>query len=51
MKLAAGAIIVGLIAAESILPPLALAGGLAAVLAAVVFAEGALIGPWEATES
>ncbi len=51
MKLAAGAIIVGLIAAESILPPLALAGGLTAVLAAVVFAEGTLIGPRQATES
>ena len=45
MKLAAGTIVVGLIAAESVLPPLALAAGLAAVLAAVVFADGALIGP------
>jgi low temperature requirement protein LtrA len=50
LKLVAGAIISALVAAEGVLPPLALAGGLAAVLGAVVFAEGALLRPWRTTE-
>ena len=47
LKLAAGAAIVGLIAADNLLPPLALAGGLAAVLAAVIFVEGTMLKPWQ----
>ena len=39
LKLAAAAIILGLIAAESALPPVAVAAALATVLAAVVFVE------------
>jgi low temperature requirement protein LtrA len=45
LKLAAGAIIVGFLAAEAALPPMAVAGGLVVVLAAVVYAERALIRP------
>ena len=45
LKLGAAALILGLLAAEVALPPLALAGGLALVLAAVVFAERTLIVP------
>jgi hypothetical protein len=44
LKLAAGAIILGLLAAETALPPLAVAAGLAAVLAAVVYVERTLLG-------
>jgi low temperature requirement protein LtrA len=42
-KLAAGAIILGLLAAETALPPLAVAAGLAAVLVAVVYVERTLL--------
>jgi low temperature requirement protein LtrA len=44
LKLAAGALILGLLAAETALPPLAVAAGLAAVLAAVVYVERTLLG-------
>jgi hypothetical protein len=44
LKLAAGAIILGLLAAETTLPPLAVAAGLAGVLAAVVYFERTLLG-------
>jgi low temperature requirement protein LtrA len=44
LKLAAGAIILGLLAAETALPPLAVAAGLAAVLWAVVYLERTLLG-------
>ena len=50
LKLVAGALIGALLAAEGVLPPLAVAGGLVVVLAGVVFAERALINPWPATE-
>jgi len=42
LKLVAGALILGLLAAETALPPVAVGAGLAAVLAAVVFAERTL---------
>jgi low temperature requirement protein LtrA len=51
LKLVAGAMLAVLIAAEGALPPLAVAGGLVAVLAGVVFAERMLIDPWRATEA
>ena len=44
LKLAAGAIIIGLLAAETALPPLAVAAALAAVLAAFVYVERTLLG-------
>jgi low temperature requirement protein LtrA len=47
LKLGAVAVIAALIAAESALPPFALAGALATVLAAVIFVEGAIIRPWQ----
>jgi low temperature requirement protein LtrA len=47
LKLAAGAVIVALIAANGVLPPLAVAAGLAVVLAAVIFVERAIITPWQ----
>jgi low temperature requirement protein LtrA len=47
MKLAAVVVIAGLIAVDGVLPPLALAGGLAAVLAAVIYVERAIIRPWQ----
>jgi low temperature requirement protein LtrA len=47
MKLAAVVVIAGLIAADGVLPPLALAGSLAAVLAAVIYVERAIIRPWQ----
>jgi hypothetical protein len=47
LKLAAGAVIVGLLAAETALSPLAVAAGLAAVLAAVVYVERTLLGQTE----
>jgi len=43
LKLAAAALTLGLLGAEASLPPVALAGGLALVLAAVVFVERTLI--------
>jgi hypothetical protein len=43
LKLGAAAIILGLLAVEWALPPVAVAGGLAGVLATVVFAERTLI--------
>jgi low temperature requirement protein LtrA len=46
LKLIAAAVMIALAAAESVVPPLALAGALALVLAAVVFAEGVLLRPW-----
>jgi hypothetical protein len=45
LKLGAAAIILGLLAVESALPPVAIAAGLAGVLIAVVFAERTLIEP------
>jgi low temperature requirement protein LtrA len=45
LKLGAGAIIVGLLAWEAALPPLAVGAGLAVVLAAFVYVERTLIGP------
>jgi low temperature requirement protein LtrA len=45
LKLAAGMIILGLLAAETALPPLAVAAGLALVLAAFVYVERTLIAP------
>ena len=45
LKLGAAAIILAFLLAEAALPPVALAGGLAFVLAAVVFAERMLIPP------
>ena len=45
LKLGAAAIILALLLAEGALSPGALAGGLAIVLAAVVFAERTLIAP------
>jgi low temperature requirement protein LtrA len=50
LKLAAGAIIIGLLAAETALPPLAVAAGLAAVLAAVVYVERTLLGQTQLTQ-
>jgi low temperature requirement protein LtrA len=47
LKLAAVVLIAGLVAAESLLPPLALAAALAAALVAVIFVEGAMIRPWQ----
>jgi hypothetical protein len=47
LKLIAVAVLSGLLGAEAALPPLALAGGLALVLAFVVFVERTLI-PLEA---
>jgi low temperature requirement protein LtrA len=44
LKLGAAAVILCLLAAESIVPPLVLAGGLALVLAAVVFLDRRLVG-------
>jgi len=49
LKLAAGAIIVGLLAAETALPPLAVAAGLVVVLTAFVYVERRLIGQAEPT--
>lgn len=49
LKVGAVAIILALLAAESALPPVALAGGLAVVLAAVVFLERMLIPGREAS--
>jgi hypothetical protein len=49
LKLAAGAIILGLLAAETALPPLAVAAGLVVVLTASVYAERRLIGQAEPT--
>jgi low temperature requirement protein LtrA len=43
LKLAAGVLMVSLIAAEAALPPVAVAAGLAAVLGAVVYAERSLM--------
>jgi low temperature requirement protein LtrA len=43
LKVGAAAVLVGLLAAQGAVPPLAVAGGLAAVLVAVVFAERMLI--------
>jgi low temperature requirement protein LtrA len=48
LKLGAVAIIGGLLGAESLLPPVAVAGGLAGILAAVVIAERTLIPPSQA---
>jgi low temperature requirement protein LtrA len=46
LKLVAAALILGLLAAQAALPPVAVAALLVGVLAGVVFAERALIGPW-----
>jgi hypothetical protein len=43
MKLIAAAIIIGLLFAQSLLPPLVVAAGLAVVLAGLVYAERTLI--------
>jgi hypothetical protein len=43
LKVGAAAFLVGLLAAQGAVPPLAVAGGLAASLVAVVFAERMLI--------
>jgi low temperature requirement protein LtrA len=45
LKLGTAALVFGLLAAETALPPVALAGALAALLAALVFAERTLIAP------
>jgi low temperature requirement protein LtrA len=45
LKLAAGAIILGLLAAETALPPLAVAAGLVFVLTAFIYVERRMIGP------
>ena len=42
VKLGAAAVILGLLAIQSVVPPLAVAAGLAAVLASLVFAERTL---------
>jgi low temperature requirement protein LtrA len=42
LKIGAGAIVIALLAAETVLPPIALVAGLALVLAGLVFAVGAL---------
>jgi len=49
LKLAAGAIILGLLAAETALPPLGVAAGLVVVLTAFVYVERRLIGQAEPT--
>src|SRR5438128_1960586 len=51
LKLGATAIIVGLLAAETALPPVAVAAVLALVLAAVVAADRALMRSWQAAGS
>jgi low temperature requirement protein LtrA len=51
LKLAATALILGLVAAESVLPPLAVAAALPAVLATVIFAEGALLAQTRPSEA
>jgi hypothetical protein len=43
MKLGAAALVLVLIAAQTVLPPLAVAGALVAVLVALVYAERTLI--------
>jgi low temperature requirement protein LtrA len=45
LKLAAAALVLGLLGAEAAVPPVAVAGGLAAVLAVVVVAERTLFPP------
>jgi hypothetical protein len=45
LKLAAAALVLALLAAQSVLPPVAVAGGLPFVLAGVVVAERVLIAP------
>jgi len=45
LKLGAVAVILGLLAAETVLPPVAVAAGLATVLAAVIVAERTLMSP------
>ena len=47
LKLGAAGVVVGLLGTEPALPPVALAGALALVLVAVVFAERTLIPPSE----
>lgn len=47
LKLGSAAVILGLLAAEAALPPLAVASGLAGVLAALVFAERVLYPAWQ----
>ena len=47
LKLGAAGVILGLLGAEPALPPVALAGALAFVLVAVVYAERTLIPPSE----
>ena len=45
LKLGAVTVILGLLAAETVLPPVAVAAGLATVLAAVIVAERTLMSP------
>jgi low temperature requirement protein LtrA len=49
LKLAASALVLGLLGVETVLPPVALAGGLAFVLAAMIFVERTVIAPASAS--